>query len=118
MLERLGNVLHWAGSGLSVIAIVGAVALSAWWQEQPTSLDLDIADMVSEIEVMRHNGAPQDVLNQYVTARGYSTADVTNYFARHERLAMQRYIMSGLLLFTAVAIWLVGRAAKYVLSGR
>jgi hypothetical protein len=121
MISRLGNVLYWASCLVAVACLV--ITVTMFYKGTDTS----------GIEAARRAGtSDQEILDQQRRSNpkiddalkvGYTRSEILTYLVdqSRSRLAIPNQDEAkiiGMGAGLAVAIWLVGRAFKYVLAGR
>ncbi len=95
MLARLGNVVYWLYTGLAVlfgITAIAAVGFNLWdlWQHGNPEV-------------------PKEVLGAESGLRLEEVIRPPNY---------EGFAIAGILVVSAIVVWLMGRAARYILAGK
>lgn len=120
VLARLGNVLYWLCTGVAVLFVLGGVFLaldgpSLWRDKQP------FFAAFPEI-----SGEEPDVVDKLLRGYGATPESPKNLpDLREELLTMNssaddenRLALAAILAVLAIVVWLMGRAARYILAGR
>ena len=132
MAVRLGRVIYWFMSGLAVLALAaGALGAVIKWpgRTPPNPTELAIASVATEVTAdnRRHytftfpSGAqyrikgPDAVLNLETAREKLRTGLIDERRTRRERLRFMELILGG-AVGAAVCLFLLGRAARYILA--